>query len=158
MTLSATRIRRCAVAAALGTTLLAAGSSASAEPMPLAEFSVDANQASWIPKETLPFDHMVLTLVTSPENEWVCCDEPVGSGGITLDLDEWGTGAYKYELYGVPSGLASKAAIDKGEGATDENGRPSGVVQARAKAARAGSPGPVQSGYFTYGVDPNAQE
>ena len=158
MTLSATKMRRCALAAALGTGLLASGAPGLAAPMPLADFSLDGNQASWMPKENSPYDHIVLTLVASPENERVCCDEPVGPEGVTVNLDEWGTGPYKYELYAVPPGQSNKAPTGGGQGPIDENGRSASVVQSRARAPRAERRSPVQSGYFTYGVDAGAEE
>ena len=153
----ATKLQRCALAAALGTALLGSATPGLANDQ-LAEFSLDGNEASWTPSNAVPFDHMVLSLVTSPENQRVCCVDPVGPKGVTVDLDEWGPGSYKYELTAVPPVQAKKGAAVTGDGPIDENGRPVSAVQSRARVSKAESRGAVQSGYFTYGVDPNAEE
>ena len=157
MTLTATKMGRCALAAALGGALLAAATPGLARDQ-LAEFGVEGSQATWMPNANLRYDHMVLKLFVSPENEQVCCDDPVGPDGVTVDLSEIGEGAYKYELRMVPIGVGKRAAASasaKNRGPDDENGRPAGASQGKAQFARRG---PVQSGYFIYPLDRFVEE
>jgi len=158
----ATKPQRCTLAAALGTVLLVTATPGLANDQ-LADLSLDGSQASWIPKaENQSYE---LKLFVSPEGDQVCCDEPVGPDGVTVDLEKWGVGAYKYELTAVPPRQPNKAAAILGDvgaivgdSAIDENGRPASAVQSRVRVPKAESRSAVQSGYFTYGVDPNAEE
>lgn len=154
MTLSGNTIRRGALAAGLGAALLTSAIPGLANDK-LADFSVDGSSAVWMPIAKRD-DRMVLKLFTSPENEQVCCDEPVGPDGVSVDLNKFGEGSFKYELYLVPFG-AGKSALAPGQnrGPDDENGRPVDVSQTKGQTRGRGQ---VQSGFFTYPVDPLAEE